>query len=70
MLTARPGISESLGVMPRESGASSNLQVMGCAPMEVVVTGSPAFAGDDAPLKHLFPAGRLVLASTQPIPAA
>ena len=34
-------------VMPRESGASSNHHVVGFAQSKSVVTGSPAFAGDD-----------------------
>jgi hypothetical protein len=41
--------------MPRESGASSNHRVMGCAPIEAVATGSPAFAGDDKDFEALLP---------------
>jgi len=41
----------SRGVMPRESGASSNPGVIrgfdACTKASPVVTGSPAFAGDD-----------------------
>src|SRR5258708_5115769 len=35
LVRARPAISESLGVMPRESGASSNHRVMCWAPAEI-----------------------------------
>ena len=34
-LRTRPETSESLGIMPRESGASSNHRVIGFAPIEV-----------------------------------
>ena len=44
--------------MPRESGASSNPRVIGRAPNRShVVTGSPAFAGDDMYMNHLFSGG-------------
>jgi hypothetical protein len=45
--------------MPRESGASSNHRVMGCAPIEATgLLDRPLFAGDDVHVEALI-AGRI-----------
>src|SRR5258708_15667106 len=45
-----------LGVMPRESEASSSQRVLRLGPnRNHVITGSPVFAGDDTPLEAFIP---------------
>jgi hypothetical protein len=53
-LRARPETSESLGVMPRESGASSNHRAMGFTPLQVTWLLDRPLSRAMTLLKHLF----------------